>query len=207
MGVLYRSERPRILVVSLDPGSTVYQNTGKPSPAGKPLKVREVAASDDELRHRQYHWFRTHDGVAAVVTGATGHVISPNEASLWFAHTSVVRCCANLKHRRMAPETLYWNCQRYLEDEIGVLAPDVIWSQGDGAWRAMSWIAPNLEDAGMEAGGIASARCAWGRTAWVHTLHPSTGKLRSAKAWTAVKATLLDAGEQWKARSGATPVA
>ena len=72
---------------------------------------------------------------------ATGTEITPNEAALWFVHTSVVRCCSNLEKGKQAPPEMYWSCRRYLEEEISIWKPDVVWTQGDEAYEAMSWLA------------------------------------------------------------------
>jgi len=103
LGERYLDSFPKIVVVSLDPGSL-------DEPAS--LNIRSEAASDEDLGPQRRHWYRTHEGVAILVEAATKQKITVGEAALWFAHTSVVRCCANLRGRAQAPWQMFWSLPR-----------------------------------------------------------------------------------------------
>ena len=181
-GDLYLTSRPRIVVVSLDPGSQFYQDKGRyAGPDELQMQIRGAVPESDPWKKNR-HWYRTHEGVAAMVQAMTEQVISPHEAARWFAHTSVVRCCANLPNAREAPWQMYWACRRYLEDELAILRPDIIWSQGARVLDAMSWIAPWLPK-GTAVGVAKEVPCPWGPVLWVHTEHPSAPTVWGNEAW------------------------
>jgi uracil-DNA glycosylase len=181
LGERYFESRPRIVVVSLDPGSQFDKTKGRYlNPDEMKIQIRRDPASKKELGSENRHWYRTHQAVAAIVKAVTGNAITPNpgyeayEAALWFAHTSVVRCCANLKDARQAPWEMFWSCRRYIEDEIQILKPDVIWTQGEQASDAMSWIARYMSgDSSLAREGVIHANCRWGFLRWINTYHPS----------------------------------
>jgi len=191
LGVRYLdSSRPRILVVSLDPGSYTQDEHSKPET--RKLENQICSEPRSELGFRNCHWYRTHEGVACVVNALAKEgvacvvdalakegkkTITVNEAALWFAHTSVVRCCANLPGRRQAPWEMSWSCRDYLRQEIEILMPDIIWTQGGSAFDAMSWLARYTEAA---AGNSLTPpqkarRIRLNSATWVHTNYPTRG--------------------------------
>jgi uracil-DNA glycosylase len=178
VGLRYLDSRPRIVVVSLDPGSQFDKNKGRFfAPEEMQLQVRKKIASNEELGPRNRHWYRTHVGVAKIVEAVTQKTITVNDAALWFAHTSVVRCCANLPQSRQAPWEMFWGCRDYLEEEIRILAPDIIWTQGGQAYDAMSWLARHIDplDASLKSQRVRQVGFQGGLVEWVHTNHPSKG--------------------------------
>ena len=163
VGVRYLAGWPRILVVSLDPGSL-----DEPTP----IQLR----SEEPLGPPNCHWHRTHEGVAEIIYAGTGERLTPAEAGTWFAHLNVVRCCANRVGRREAPNAMFMRCHEYLEGEVRIFRPDLIWSQGDKAWDAMAWALPHLmrKDV-VDLDGRPSV--------WLHSTHPAAHSLRAADKW------------------------
>jgi len=86
-----------------------------------------------------------------------------------------VRCCANLEGKKQAPRAMYWCCRGYLEKELAILKPNVIWTQGQRAHEAMSWVASAMPPAspGPTAPGHVELSLPWGLVAWIFTDHPT----------------------------------
>lgn len=176
IGSCYLHKRPRIVVVSIDSGS---------DESGQGIRIVEVPA---KCGAKNKHWYRTHEGVATILNALAAtdkKMIRPEEAALWFAHTSVARCSANLPRRTQAPSKMHENCRRYLKGEIELLAPDIIWSQGKRAYEAMMlWIAPMLHAQQDRANlGIRIAKCRWGEVIWVNTSHPTARNPKGQNKW------------------------
>jgi hypothetical protein len=181
LGMHYGRSGLRIVVVSADPGNALSLEKRK-------AQIWRKRAED--LGTRPDHWARTHEGVQAIVKAVTGEdITTPNDAHLWFAHVSVVRCSANLGGKRQAPAKMYRNCRDYLKGEIPILAPNVIWTQGEQAWWAMSWLARRAEG---EKAAIALSKYGVrrvapidyaGRAIVIHTVHPAPRATTGANQW------------------------
>ena len=131
-----RGDLPRLLFLSLDSGS------GKKSPESRlPKTVRRGEENMDVgglPKHK--HWYRTHE--------LAWHLLRQFDSSLtiervnrYFAHANSAKCCQNKPGRAQADATLFRNCRRYLAEEIRLLRPDVIVTQGDWAEWGMESIA------------------------------------------------------------------
>lgn len=182
IGERYLDSAPRILVVSLDPGKMK-----EPSSLGIVKKQR----SKKELGATNRHWYRTHEGVKIIVESTTRNTIDVGEASLWFAHARIVRCSANLPGANQAPKEMFWSCSGYLQEEIAILTPDVIWTQGQRAYDAMSWVSRYIKpgDSSQAQEGINVIQCGNVQITWVHTVHPSPRKCNDSK-WTETRKIL-----------------
>ena len=115
---------PRIVVLSLS--------------APKPYKHTE----EDNTRHLNPHWRET----LAMVRSLLHPFIAPEKFPMpirnWddeditivqslFVHTRTAKCCSNANGNRPEPPKVYENCGGYLSEEISILEPDVIITQGD----------------------------------------------------------------------------
>ena len=52
-----------------------------------------------------------------------------------FVHVRTAKCCSNANGRGQEPAKVYENCGKYLGEELSILKPDVIVTQGDNAHR------------------------------------------------------------------------
>ena len=52
-----------------------------------------------------------------------------------FVHARTAKCCSNANGKRQEPGILYDNCGEYLSEELKILSPDVIITQGNHAHR------------------------------------------------------------------------
>ena len=50
-----------------------------------------------------------------------------------FVHARTAKCCSNADGERQEPAKVYENCGGYLSEEMGILEPDVIITQGNNA--------------------------------------------------------------------------
>lgn len=180
IGQRYLDSWPKIVVVSLDPGSQYDKNEDRFLEPHE-LKLQTVDHAVKHLGPMNRHWYRTHEGVAAIVRKTKSMDITPNEAALWFAHTSVVRCCANLPHSKQAPPAMFWNCRRFLQGEIAIFKPDIVWTQGDRAYEAMSWVAGNIAKDATPTANFFKIIFDWGSFSWVHTDHPFAARGSKAR--------------------------
>ena len=123
---------PRLLFISLDSGSG-ERNREKRLPAA----VRDgLQGGDVDAFPRNKHWFRTHE-LAWYILKEFDKKLAFEEVKHHFAHTNAAKCCQNKPKRQQADHILFQNCRRYLDDEIRVLLPDIIVTQGDWAKRGL----------------------------------------------------------------------
>jgi hypothetical protein len=127
---------PRILFVSLDPGSDQDFETAQKR---TPLGVRDV----EENRYWQQfnpllHWYTTHK-LAVLIAQVFNPALTYQDANHIFAHTNSTKCCADKKNNDMSPAVLYKNCKTFLSQEINLLDPDIIIGQGGDAQKAIEF--------------------------------------------------------------------
>ena len=60
---------------------------------------------------------------------------SRKEIEKLFVHVRAAKCCSNADGPRQEPPTVYKNCGGYLGEELSILKPDVIVTQGNNAHR------------------------------------------------------------------------
>ena len=122
---------PRLLFVSLDPGSTDETDCRTTD------EFRHWQRTNYNVDHRSFHkgrhWYLTHrmalQFLAPFLPGA-----GIRDIHQYFAHTNSAKCCMNKSGRRMADNTLFDNCRGHLAGEIVALQPDVVVTQG--RWAA-----------------------------------------------------------------------
>ena len=173
VGKHYEHTTPRLLFVSLDPGSAIHITHSFASPQSRTPEAlqRHPKFELEVLRKKQKrHWIHTNK-MAYIIYSVCG--IYPMEiidASDYFSHVNAFKCSVNKLGRGKASSRLFGNCRWYLRGEIDVLSPDVIITQGKEAME------------GVELAFQASAQ--WGRTQtinlsngsrvlWFPTYHPT----------------------------------
>lgn len=159
---------PRLLFVSLDPGKLEESD---------PLELQVVSklAKDPRwLRRQRKHWYRTHE-LARHLLGYFDKGMTIEQTRLYFAHTNVVRCCVNNPGSRQARAALYRNCRQYLADEILLLEPDIIVTQGNSAHGAVRKVlgdrATPRTRSGVEYDILALGKPE--KTIWLRSVHPT----------------------------------
>ncbi len=127
---------PRIVVVSLS----------LPQPEGPPVQPKK-----EKKLQKMQHWTET----LAMVRSLLYHFVPPEKfpkpVTYWedckgnqerkkveklFVHVRTAKCCSNAQGSKQEPETVYENCGPYFTEELRILEPDVIITQGVPAHRA-----------------------------------------------------------------------
>lgn len=120
---------PRIVVLSLS----------KPQPEGPP--DNKPAANSKTYLDPDRHWSRTLVTVRSLL-----HPFIPDKflkpVEYWedgqeieklFVHVRTAKCCSNANGAGAEPPAVYKNCGGYLGEELSILKPDVIVTQGNKA--------------------------------------------------------------------------
>lgn len=136
-----RHSLPRILFVSLDPGSDQdFETPEKRTPLG----VRAIEENRDWQRFNPLlHWYTTHK-LAVLIAQVTHPAITYRDANHIFAHTNSAKCCAVKKNNDMSGDVLYRNCKNYLLQELSILDPDILIGQGGKAQEAIAFACQDI---------------------------------------------------------------
>ncbi|HTU43818.1 MAG TPA: uracil-DNA glycosylase family protein [Bryobacteraceae bacterium] len=163
-----RGSFPRLLFISLDPGSG---EKGDPDPIKRtPKFVREdIERLDGRKIGKFQHWRETHR-LAVVLLRQFDPSISLETVTPFFAHVNSAKCTENNPSNAVAKHVLFENCRQYLHGELSVLKPDVIVTQGVEAANSLSIVLKGVNPAFGTARQVILA----GRPIlWVKTYHPS----------------------------------
>ena len=184
VGDLYGEGVPRLLLVSLDPGSSqVQRDPGLdygPAHNRTPEGVRRV------LSERMARVLKdpsvatpTLFGMNRLAQRLLGEFPGfPNgesvDVSRHYAHVNAVKCCMNKKGRVQADNELFKNCRDYLRGEIDILAPDIVVTLGG---KARQGFRHAFRGSAMKKGACADVRVvaseAGLRMFWLHSYHPT----------------------------------
>lgn len=127
---------PRILFVSLDPGSDKsYETPEKRTPEGV-RAIEEI--SPWQSYNPLWHWHATHK-LALLIAQVIRPSLTVKDANRIFAHTNCVKCCYIQDTREMSGDILYRNCKNYLRGELSILNPDILLTQGVKAKEAVAF--------------------------------------------------------------------
>ena len=123
---------PRLLFLSLDSGS------GDPDPVQRTAEAVRMwnLACDVAALPKNRHWYRTHE-MAFELLRQFEPQLNVADARLYFAHVNSAKCCQNKLGRKRADSILFENCHRFLPDELRILKPDVVVTQGSQAENAI----------------------------------------------------------------------
>jgi hypothetical protein len=138
----------RLLFLSLDPGIAEL-----PHPLQRtPEAVRsQTEGARTGLKAKWVHWYWTHmlalqilkafnlqlQQVSERLGGCIGVSVMVEQllqdVTPFFAHANVVKCALGLPRNAQAPAEMYECCRDYLRDELPLLQPDVVITQGKDA--------------------------------------------------------------------------
>ena len=179
VGIRYEMNKlPRVLFVSLDPGSADSDPNERTMEAS-----REWMANCNPLElHKGQHWYETHELAWRILRkflpGLQFKKIGP-----YFAHTNCAKCCHNLPQRAMGPNVMFENCRPFMPKEIEILAPDVLVTQGDSA----KWVVEyeiykddkecykkaEMLETGMDCCKVYIIIIGKRKVVWIHSYHPN----------------------------------
>ena len=123
----YKGDRiPRIVVISLS------------APRPDISTAKNETCSQTE-RVQNYHWPETLMTVRSLLCPSISpeKLPEPELIEELFVHLRTAKCCSNAEGGNQEPPQVYENCGRYLGEEVRILEPDVIVTQGNYAhWQA-----------------------------------------------------------------------
>ena len=124
-----KNELPRVLFVSLDPGSASHNPSERELVVIKGLKD---AGFNPSKNKKPPHWYETHI-LAWMLLREFRPCLQLKNIVSYFAHINSAKCCENNKGNAMAEYLLFENCKSFIPREIEILAPDVLVTQGNPA--------------------------------------------------------------------------
>lgn len=183
-----RGEVPRLLFLSLDPGSSDAEPEARTAEAAR---MWEEESCDVHSLHKGKHWYRTHE-LALTLLQQFEPGITLENVHRFFAHTNSAKCCMNKDQRAMADWRMFKNCRSHVGGELAFLRPDVLVTQGDHAKRAVEGSYQADVRGNMKGSGYATIRVGSQLVLWLHTYHPryyggfNRQRRDSYPIWTAV---------------------
>lgn len=161
----YSESSIKIVFLSLDSGSSFRENKDRTPEA---VKYQNQNCSVGKL-NKGRHWYQTHYWATEILNEIENINIKIEDSKYYFAHVNAAKCCQNKKNHREADKVLFKNCRVYLKEELQILSPDIIITQGNQAkFSLLSFAQIKKEfdynvkkiDIGFD-------------VLWVHTPHPS----------------------------------
>ena len=142
IGDRYGDEVPRLLFVSLDPGSVLMEEGKDPdySYVSAESRTPEGVQKGEIARAERIRARRAQPSPRLRETNKLAGCMlrkSAAEAIHFYAHVNAVKCTMNKESSAEADKRLFRNCREYLRGEIDILAPDVIFTLGKQAKRGI----------------------------------------------------------------------
>lgn len=125
---------PRILFISLDPGCSSRYAEKRTTEF---QRMSEIVEKESDLGGGGKHWKET-CLLAHRILQRYKRDLKITDIQAYFAHTNSAKCCENNDGNGQAHHRLFENCREYLRSEIEILNPDVIITQGDQSWNAVT---------------------------------------------------------------------
>ena len=174
-----KGQLPRLLFLSLDSGKGCSDEKQRTIEA---VRCQNLA-TDVETLPKNKHWYLTHEmALKLLCQFKSGLKIA--DTPPYFAHVNSAKCCQNKKNKGQADGTLFDECRRFIPEELRILKPDIVVTQGNWAKVAIcksftvqkrvecsiESAAEYKRDAHYETGFIElePGRCAL----WLQTYHP-----------------------------------
>lgn len=195
VGTQYGRTYPCIVVVSLDPPNGRGGNCATPEQRTIVHVSTQLEADDYKAKRPNVHWALTQIIVKDVlclfgyIAQANAAVVTASYAGCpienvtpYFAHVNVAKCSMNNPGHGQAARAVHHICGKsYLEDELAILAPDILITQGNAA---NSIVGELLASTQLAARDLPSARQidVGGKSAlWLPMRHPARqiAKIRS----------------------------
>lgn len=128
-----RHKCPRVLILSADWGS---DKAPRPSKRQPEAMRREMEASDPSALRRGRQRREEYE-IAMHLLKRFRKDLTLKDTTRYVARTNSLKCCANRSNSKQAPPRLFRNCRKYIGEELGLLAPDILVTQGRQAEKAV----------------------------------------------------------------------
>jgi hypothetical protein len=121
---------PRILVLSLDPKQTDFYDVAEHRTIEEVRNHEEISSRESYYDWKpSSHWRKTYDCLFKLL-GRFIKTRNINDIRHYFAHTNCAKC-RDKPGNELSSEELFRNCSNFLPQEISILDPDVVITQGD----------------------------------------------------------------------------
>lgn len=131
--------RPRVVILSLDPGSIEVNDNGSPRVDKCSIDRTEEVLWDFATKKR-HHWWSTLQIVFSILGDKPLAEADDTEVAAavnWMAHLNSARCSQNRKYNEQATPVLFKNCKEFVIKELEILQPQVLITQGELAWKVV----------------------------------------------------------------------
>lgn len=187
---------PRLLFLSLDSGSAPLDPKKRSFDAPQNQNGGWLPTSKRELNQ---HWYITHQfawhvfneinktfGLSLNIGKINNdhHFQPPDEIHKikpFFSHTNSIKCSVNKENRKQAPDLLYKNCRKFIINELHILDPDILVTQGNFAWEAAVrldseiLVQENISKVNIRKDDFNILRLKTGKVLlWIHHYHPAS---------------------------------
>jgi len=162
----YSESYPRIAFLSLDSGDSLSDPKERTPHAVR--RQEQIACVVEELP-KGLHWYETHYWAQQVYNAISSNHITLEETKNYFCHLNSAKCCQNKRHSKEADSILFQNCRQYLPEELKLISPHILISQGNRAREAITEIF-TIKDKLYENVYLISPD----KFLWVHTYHPGS---------------------------------
>jgi len=117
---------PRLLLITAGPGRN-YDWTQKDRTV---CGIRELWAKCNTAEaHKGKWWYRTNE-LALVMLRNFEEDLDIAEVKDYFAYTDSEKCSQNKEHARQNDSRLFKNCSEFIPEEVRILSPDIVITQG-----------------------------------------------------------------------------
>lgn len=133
----YEKSIPRLLFISLDPGREEFYRQS----ANRTLlnvQKHEIERNITSLPKNR-HWYRTVELACSILKRFKEYQgLQINQATQYFAHINTVKCCVNNPGNKKADNRLFKNCKNFVPQEVEILNPNIIVTQGNEARQTIA---------------------------------------------------------------------
>jgi hypothetical protein len=120
---------PRLLFITAGPGGNLDWSTRKRTVNG----IRELWAKCDTTEAKKGKWWYRTNELALAILENFEHSLDMKQVKHYFAYTDSEKCSQNKKDARQNDNTLFKNCAQFLPEEVAILSPDIVVTQGNKA--------------------------------------------------------------------------
>nr|AID65796.1 hypothetical protein [uncultured bacterium] len=135
---------PRVLFISLDAANSYPSNEPVHRTLGAMQHVHETTCVPSKIK-RSPHWKWTHRFAFETLKGIApkwGITLKYDDICKYFAHTNSAKCKFDTEAIGEGPSRVFKKCQQYIPEEVRILHPDVIFTQGAKAAESIRGMAP-----------------------------------------------------------------
>lgn len=131
---------PRVLFISADRAAATNPKGGADKRTWQYIRTLEETIFDHRVMNP--HWRETHEIAFKILEGTARQLGKPlpgprDGICKYFAHINSAKCKNTKLGTEEAPAYIFKNCKIYIPQEVRLLRPDVIITQGDFAYKSI----------------------------------------------------------------------